>query len=277
MRTTANLRVIFVQMLFALTIGQVAMRVIDLIKHGGNPLVHPTAFLHLILCVIILTSSWVGWQLSQASENSEKINSVFSLQYVILLIDISLVIMYFIIVSWSFEIDKTGNIVPPKVSKAVYWTMIIFLTYFIWDIFTKGFALVYRKGEPRYIKHTSLRIKPVWKRTWPTLLCLLIAIYIYKNMAGDDSINKSFLIYCILIILFFVFRSLKQELKPEYHLQKEQIPDNLQTSDMNFPLPIQEKPFRNKLKKFFIWITPSFLLLIFIYMYFRNFIFFPNL
>ena|ERR1041384_5930370 len=96
-----NLRIAFVQMLFALSIGQVALKVGDLIYYSKEGFLsslydYPYVYSHLLLCVIILTCSFVGWQISQSLDNSEKINFIGSLQYIILLVDISLVICYFI-------------------------------------------------------------------------------------------------------------------------------------------------------------------------------------
>jgi hypothetical protein len=266
MKNTTNLRLIFVQMLFALTLGQLAIKAGDLYLYsGGKVFEFLYAYLHLLLCVIILSTSWVGWQLSQSTENSEKINSVFSLQYLILLIDIFLVIAYFMIVR-CVELNDDHTIAPPKASKAVFWTMIIFGVYFIWDVLTKGPKLNYIKEGSMYIKVTSIHYNLLLKRIWPTSICLLISYLIYKYLACDGSSNKSSMIYIILILLFLFFRGLKQEVKKTYKLQEVQIPEKLQTDDMVYPLNIQETKLN--LKFFVIKVLPSILLLVSILFYF---------
>jgi hypothetical protein len=266
MRNISNLRLIFVQMLFALTIGQIALKTGDLyIYSGGNIWLYHYAYLHIILSIVILSTSWVGWQLSQSLQNSEKINSVFSLQYIILLLDIFLVIAYFMIVR-CVEINDDHTIGSPNVNGTIFWTMIIFSGYAIWDIITKGIKLSYVKQGDKYLKITSTHINPLLKRIWPTLFCLIISLLFYKYLPEEPSPNKSSLIYIILICLFLFFRGLKQEVKRTYKLQKDQIPESLRNEDMIFPLPIIETKY--KFKIFMIKFLPGTLLLISIVIYF---------
>ena len=180
-----NLRILFVQMLFALSIGQVAIRVGDLVESSPNFLDTiwntPYVYTHLILCVALLSTSWVGWYSSNSLDDSEKVNSIFSKEYLILLIDLSLVICYFVIIRGSEVNNITHKIDVPNVSNETFWTMIIFIIYFVWDIFTK---LIKQK----YIPHNELYIRrKTWdfsnknlNRCWQSISCFVIALIIFN-------------------------------------------------------------------------------------------------
>src|SRR5450432_1243821 len=103
-----NLRFEFVEMLFALAIGQVGIEVGDLVIHKINFWDHPYIFTHLLLGTLIIALSWIGWKSSVARGNTENVISIYSVQFAILLVDLFLVICYFIIVKGA-EIPFNSN------------------------------------------------------------------------------------------------------------------------------------------------------------------------
>ncbi|SDS19605.1 hypothetical protein SAMN05216490_0713 [Mucilaginibacter mallensis] len=103
-------------------------------------------YTHMLFCVVILLTSWVGWQISQSTGNTEKVNSIFSWPYVVLLIDIFLVISYFIIIRGG-EIDVNHHIQPPSAYVETFWSMVIFITYLFWDVITKLRKIEFEPAE----------------------------------------------------------------------------------------------------------------------------------
>src|SRR4051812_7548266 len=87
----------FVGMMFAVTIGEVGLQVASLVqaKHYAHFL---PFYSHLLLAIIVITSSWVGWSLSQAPGNRRDVDGVFTWGFWTLLLDVFLVITYFIMV-----------------------------------------------------------------------------------------------------------------------------------------------------------------------------------
>jgi hypothetical protein len=276
MRDLPNLRINFVQMLFALSIGQLAIKVGDLIIYSNESfftsLIHyPYAYLHLALCVIILTCSWVGWQLSQSTDNSEKINLVFSWQYLILLIDISLVICYFILVRGS-EVDSniTHAIQPANAYIETFWSCVIFSLYFVWDFFTKVPTLHYEKGDTYFIKKTIYKFSSL-ERTSSTLFCMFVSLIIFITMKNETDPWIVSIVDCILISLFFIFRGLKQEIKKIFKYQAVQIPESLRNEiqtkypETSYPITIEER--KQNLKLFVVKVFPFLVFTFFIILY----------
>lgn len=86
----------FVGMLFALTIGQIAVHVYELVsipdlgRRGG------AALAHLVLCTLLVTASWVGWSRSEAPGMQRSLQGVLTWLFVVLLLDVTVVVLYFI-------------------------------------------------------------------------------------------------------------------------------------------------------------------------------------
>jgi len=268
-----NLRILFVQMLFALSIGQVAIRVGDLVESSPNFLDTiwntPYVYTHLILCVALLSTSWVGWYSSNSLDDSEKVNSIFSKEYLILLIDLSLVICYFVIIRGSEVNNITHKIDVPNVSNETFWTMIIFIIYFVWDIFTK---LIKQK----YIPHNELYIRrKTWdfsnknlNRCWQSISCFVIALIIFIISKSEINSKKAVIIDTMLIVLVFIFRALKQEVKQNYKLTESQLTKDV-ISEYNFKFPVEILQKHWKRKFFVIKILPVLILIFLFILYFK--------
>jgi hypothetical protein len=258
-----NLRFIFVQLLFSLAIGQVAIKVSDLII-GDYALESLYVYTHLALCVVILSTSWVGFQISVSSEGV--LDSVFSVPFITLLLDISLVISYFIIVRGAEIINypKTGeeNVVAPDIHNETFWTVIIFTIYLLWDLVTKLFESTFEfDNSGVYVKKYPMRPKEFASRAWPTFLCVLLSLFIYwlSEKITPTKFN-TVLIDFVLIFLFFLFRGFKQTMKKQYKLSKEKIPISNADESTEEKATIEDKRF--KLKYFIAKILPSILLFI---------------
>lgn len=225
MKDNRNLRFTFVQLLFSLAIGQVAIKFSDLIVEDYS-WKEFYAYSHLILCVVILSTSWVGFQISKHAENT--LTTIFSTQFIILLIDILLVITYFVIVRGAEIKNYPENgfikLLDPDTHNETFWSMLIFAFYLIWDMTTKLFTSSFVQDGETYVKKYPLNFSSFIDRAKHTLYCLVASIIIYIWALNiKPSHNAAVLIDFALISLFFSFRGLKQEIHPKYQLTRVQM------------------------------------------------------
>src|SRR2546427_7071398 len=104
----AALRISFVEMLFALTIAEVAVQVANVVTQGTLDSSFLPAYSHLALATAIVATSWVGWSTSKAPGAQHDLDKVFSYAFVVLSVDVLLVIFYFIIVR-GVDIEYSGS------------------------------------------------------------------------------------------------------------------------------------------------------------------------
>jgi hypothetical protein len=122
-----ELRFVFVQMLFALTMGEIARQVAALVSQAG--IYEATvSYTHLILATFLVATSWVGWTRSEASKKL-RVEDVFSWPFIVLLLDVFLVICYFIIVKRAETPKSTGKIIP-SAENETFWVLIFLLAIF---------------------------------------------------------------------------------------------------------------------------------------------------
>jgi hypothetical protein len=167
----------FVGMMFAVTIGEVGLQVASLVQ--AKHYVHFLPFyFHLLLATIVITSSWVGWSLSQAPGARRDVDGVFSLGFLTLLLDVFLVVTYFIMVR-TIEVGKgvePSRIDPPE--KVAGLIALMFGLYFIWDFITKILAYN-RNRDGEWWRNCGLRMIP-------TSVCLVLALFVRWEVKGFD-------------------------------------------------------------------------------------------
>ena len=189
----------FVGMMFAVTIGEVGLQVASLMQ--AKHFIHFLPFyFHLFLATIVITSSWVGWTLSQAPGARRDVTGVFTWGFITLLLDVFLVVTYFILVR-TIELGKgkePARIDPPET--VAFLILVMFSLYLLWDLITKVFA--YEKArDGEWMRNCGLRMIP-------TLVCLIIAIIIRNQLKNTDLvhyINAD----AALLALALLFRGLK--------------------------------------------------------------------
>ncbi len=282
-----NVRLVFVQMLFALAVGQLALKLGDLVvgssiktdslSYYQNTLIqYPYVFTHLLLSIIIITTSWIGWQASKSSNYSQLSAAIFSFEYVVLLTDIFLVICYFIIVRGT-EISSTQGMIDKGTLRLIYpvlepncfietfWSMIIFIVYFIWDVVTKYFSAEFQledSGSNFFRKYRASISRGAIMRILPTLVCCIFSIIIFLVCCHDSNYGTA-LVDLILICLFLTFRGWKQILDKTYVLKEEHLSSNtirdfkIKYPDQIFPLSISDHSYNFK------WVIIKFLPLTF--------------
>lgn len=189
----------FVGMMFAVTIGEVGLQVASLVqaKHFIHFLPY---YSHLFMATIVITSSWIGWTLSPAPGGRDDTKGIFTWGFVTLLLDVFLVVTYFIIVR-AIEVGKgkePSRIDPPGTVALLIVAM--FSLYLVWDLITKVFAYQ-RARDGDWISKCGLRMIP-------TVICVILALIIRYQLKATDLvhyINAD----VALVALVLLFRSLK--------------------------------------------------------------------
>lgn len=189
----------FVGMMFAVTIGEVGLQVASLVqaKHYEHFLPY---YFHLILATVVITSSWVGWSLSQAPGARRDVNGVFTSGFITLLLDVFLVILYFIMVR---TIDLSSGADTPRIESPEKFAGLIlamFALFFIWDVVTKACAYNSSNDGP-WGRNCALRMIP-------TGVCLVLAFVVFCLFKKVDLVHY-ISADLALLALALLFRSLK--------------------------------------------------------------------
>lgn len=186
----AKLRHVFVSMLFALVIGQLATTSYEVFKDfSANASYFKSvsdSFLHLLLTLFVITTSWVGWSSTFESENYPKLTRLWSPGYALLLIDIVILILYFSLVK---SVDGIGEVTHSAVPEAII-IMLIFTLYVIWDVVHSSAVH----------SDTSWKIRGI--ELLPSLLCTLFCYFIWNALA-KDGYNATADIALIAVVLSF--------------------------------------------------------------------------
>lgn len=133
---TKELHWSFVAMLFALAIGEVAVGLSNLVNLNiqghicfvdGLP-----AYWHLLLAATVIAASWVGWRNSEYS--GTHVRCVFSLDFVVLLVDVSLVVCYFLLARVAESPQSPSHAIVPDASREAWIIAVIMLIYVVWDL-----------------------------------------------------------------------------------------------------------------------------------------------
>jgi len=215
-------------MLFALAIGEIAVQMATLVQAvqaqrpaGRGPWEGfwdaRCALMHLLLVLALVACSWVGWSHSKATGNQEDTKDVFGIGFLVLLLDLWLVIAYFVIAkSVDRIVSPAGapiSFVNERETEAL-WVLVTFIGYAIWDALTK----LRRDSSELQFKFRKLIttiLKRYMKRGWVSLICMAFAFAVYESLpdkipSRGESPNAVLLTDGALLSLVFLFRALKQ-------------------------------------------------------------------
>jgi hypothetical protein len=206
--TESKLRDTFVQILFSLTTAEIARQLADLINQGLTLWNAAPSYAHLTVATTLVTTSWVGWKRSLAYGKSKDVERIFSAPFIVLLIDVGLVIAYFIIVKGA-EIDRTSGIslATPSAANETFWIMVVFVGYCTWDLMVN----VLIKDPPV----TWATFCPEWgkeikRRGWISLVCLFLSAIVWFWLSNVAGFWKVIFVDIALFSLLLLFRALKQ-------------------------------------------------------------------
>ena len=199
-KSDPKLRHEFVGMMFAVTIAEVGLQAAALVQAGHWVHFLP-AYSHLVLATVMIAASWVGWTLSPSPGATRDVSGVFQSEFFVLLIDVLLVIVYFIIVK---AVDFTGeqsirlNASAAPESKGV---VVIFGLYLIWDILCKVVVHGWKKLDAAWWWSYGVRMVP-------TVACLVLALLTQRLVANADPPHV-LTADAALLALVLLFRALK--------------------------------------------------------------------
>jgi hypothetical protein len=208
----AKLRIEFIGMAFALAVGQVGLEIGDFYSHNLKIHRHMYVFTQLLLGTYIIASSWVGWQKSKSRGHLQEIDNTFSKSFIILLVDLFLVICYFIIVKSVEKPYESNYQATVTANPEIFWSLTIFGAYIVWDILTKWFDF-----DSKTFHFTS-HFKEYVGRLYQAPLCFLLLIAIDLTVSEiHDERTVIFADLC-LILVFILFRGLKETIRePNKH------------------------------------------------------------
>jgi uncharacterized membrane protein (DUF485 family) len=198
-------------MMFAITIGEVGLQAAALVQAGHWVHFLP-AYAHLFLATVVVATSWVGWSLSAAPGARRDVQGVFQGEFFVLLLDVSLVIVYFILVR---TIDFGKEATPPRTDPAstvALWILVIFGLYLVWDILTK--VIISWRDRERSKKKVREHFDQSWRRLvglrmLPTAVCCSLAWLIWRLVQTADHahyLTADFSLFCLVLL----FRALKE-------------------------------------------------------------------
>lgn len=194
-QSSTQLHLTFVEMLFALAIGEVAVDAGSLvslqIQRGIDIATSLPVYCHLFLTTIVIATSWVGWRNSRFS--GTKIKSVFSLDFLELLVDVFLVICYFLLARLAELPTDSSNVIVPDASRETWMIVVVIGTYVFWDILSC-------RTDRRKFK----------LRVWASVACFamsLIALWVFPLHSHGKA--PVILMDIALLAILFTFRAMK--------------------------------------------------------------------
>ena len=202
------LRHTLVSMLFALVIAEVAIQSSDLVMAIGDDwsdigltkaLGHDiwlvlAPITHLMLVLVLVCTSWVGWSKSISHSDARDVSEIFSIDFLLLLIELLLVVMYFVLAR-SVEpntslisnrhVQTSAASLPSAVPEAL-WLMMIYTGYFVWDILTDALPRHFPK-EKRPFSQRQLVLS--WSAT-------LLSGAGVRCMVSALSVVGAYIVFC---------------------------------------------------------------------------------
>lgn len=192
----------FVGMMFAIAVGEVGLQTAALVQ-AGSPIRYLPAYSHLLLALFVIAASWVGWSRTQVPAAKIDVNELFEWPFVVLLLDMAMVVIYFILVR-TVDFSGMNRRIDPA-STVASWHVAIFFLYLIWDLVTK-FAMCPRAVDSQECQK-QVETK---KRVWPTLICLFLSVLLWRLFAAVDVRSEHLLAADLsLLSLVLLFRALK--------------------------------------------------------------------
>jgi hypothetical protein len=219
-------------MLFALAAGEVAIETAELVARADQLdqgfIAYLPGYLHLVLAGCAIAFSWVGWGKSKFGPHARDIDSIFSLDFLELALDVVLVVFYFIL---AHSVEKPVGLAAPGVfepscSDECWWVTLILTLYVVWDVVAKwdrlsgsigllwagmksgGVAWVWR-----LLSHPVPETDPLhaWNRLPASVFCAGIAwcAYLFVLPIGASDAVGVCLTDVALLLNLLLFRALK--------------------------------------------------------------------
>ena len=212
--SNSDLRDTFVEMLFALVVAEIAIKFSDLVTNQLTDWQSLPAHTHLAIALALVSTSWVGWKRSRAPGKRQDVIQIFSLPFVVLILDVWLVICYFILVRGvELQPVSAGSeilVVKSSLANETTWVMFIFGSYVVWDFTANAVPKMLRQGKS-FLR--SWREELISGNGWVAVACLFISFLEWFAFRNGSYPLKVMLIDLSLFSLVFFFRAIKQKSK----------------------------------------------------------------
>lgn len=183
----------FVGMLFALAIAQVAVEAAEIMNSELGFWSKAPALSHLLLALIVIAASWVGW--GRSAYSLSPVGNVFTGDFVELLLDVWLVCIYFFLVQGAEQLVIVQNVDTIEWGSAAVeslWVTVMFWTYFVWDFWTK-------RNDRQTLR----------QRGWASFVCAVLSAVAFLALAPVRGSTSAVLADLALIALVLLFRAMK--------------------------------------------------------------------
>ena len=197
----------FVALMFAVAMAEIGLQASNIVTR--HDFAHDIPGIsHLILAFVVVATSWVGWCKTLSPGGLHDVNRVFEGEFLILVLDVLLVILYLILI-------RTGGILEvsqkttPLAGNDGFWIFAIFFGYVLWDILTK---LINKKVDELLIRKYLLRFVV-------TLLCCFIALIVWLCTRSVDTAH-TVPAHFALISIVLLFRAAKEWLSLYYPVKR---------------------------------------------------------
>jgi hypothetical protein len=224
--TDPKLRHEFVGMMFAITVGEIGLQTAALVqaKHWIHYL---PAYSHLFLATFVVAASWVGWSKSVIPGARQDVDELFEWSFLVLLLDMTMVVTYFILVRTVDFHDEYRRVDLAYVVAG--WHVLIFALYLAWDVVTKIFMYKrpanlgwwpgWKHLDPKLKKKRTAGIR----RMGPTLICLAVSGFLWYAFgdAKDERLLSADLTLLSVVLLFRALKS-QQTTKQEQETAREE-------------------------------------------------------
>jgi len=198
-------------MMFAVAVGEIGLQVATLVQQKEAWQHYLPAYSHLFLAAAVIAASFVGWTLSPSPGGRQDVTEVFDPEFVVLLIDVALVVCYFILVrSVDFQKPETGDKITytPSAVPESRWIFWIFCIYLLWDVWTKIAVYVVRRFL-QGIKDDDNWFPTVAVRFVPTVVCLFLAYRLWRGVSDKLGPSEVVAADAALLAVVLLFRALK--------------------------------------------------------------------
>lgn len=229
----------FIAMIFAFAVSAVALQLADFfIVVTGNwtlqtkagkgfndqELLNLGAILsHLAVALIMITASWVMWSKSQAAGHLAAVESIVSLKFFLVLIEVILVTLYFSI-SKSVEANFTkytttqnlqDYLTPSSASPETLQIFLVFILFLLWD-FVADVAMSPLSPNPKDRLARILNWIPgTFVYGFVSAVCALLALpilYLSSGSAAPSVAIAGDIALVLLIILFYQLKAIEPSL-----------------------------------------------------------------
>jgi hypothetical protein len=156
---------------------------------------------HLILAALVVGTSWIAWTQAFVSGDVIAPKEVISLRALMVIIDFTILTMYFNFASIVGKIRKSNKESGDYQKHASFWVSLILTMYLAWDAFSYYLFpyLANSNHKTDFLRHS-----------WSTALCVGIAWIVFYLQQHRHKLRDLVQSDISLIALILFFRALKQ-------------------------------------------------------------------